>query len=282
MLSKNTQKCRILWMQGYTLLLYILCLCLPMYGLAQPSNASVLQTRLMNLEGAVSDDFRFQVTLNNPRNVAQIYALDIELPEGWRVQYMAMGSRVTAVQVGEKGKQEISVQVIPNPSAKPGKYTLPLKVEASGEFYSIDLEVEITGTYALALSTPDGRISNEVVSGSDRVSTLLVQNTGSLPLKDLELSAQMPSNWEASFEPKNIESLAPGQNKEVQLRIQVPDKTIAGDYMAELSVKSLQQQAKLSYRVNVVTSLLSGWLGIGIILLAIALVFFLIRKYGRR
>lgn len=249
---------------------------------AQEANDPDFKARLINLEGAVSDNFRFQATLKNNNSSSQIYALNMELPDGWRAQFTAMGSRVTALQVEGKSQQEISIQVFPAPSTKPGKYTLPLNAEGEGDHHVIDFQIDITGVYALTLTTPDGRVSNEVVSGSKRGSTLVVENTGSLPLKDIELSAQTPSSWEASFDPKNIATLAPGESKEVQLNIQVPDKAIAGDYMAELSAGSAQQNAKLSYRVTVVTSMLSGWLGVFIILVAVGLVFLLIRKYGRR
>ncbi|MCH5718571.1 hypothetical protein [Niabella hibiscisoli] len=62
----------------------------------------------------------------------------------------------------------------------------------------------------------------------------------------------------------------------------MPDKTIAGDYAGTFSVKNTTSSAQANFRLVVTTSLLSGWIGILVIMAAIALVYYLVRKYGRR
>ena len=62
----------------------------------------------------------------------------------------------------------------------------------------------------------------------------------------------------------------------------MPEKTIAGDYVANFTAKNANDQKELSFRILVKTSLLSGWIGIVLTLGAIGLVYCVIRKYGRR
>src|SRR5690606_33381250 len=107
-------------------------------------------------------------------------------------------------------------------------------------------------------------------------------NTGTLPLTDVELSAQNPSRWETTFEPSKIKEIEPGKSVDVTASLKVPDKTIAGDYVTTITAKNSNSTSQLSFRMTVKTSLLSGWIGVLVILAAIGLVYYLIRKYGRR
>ena len=73
-----------------------------------------------------------------------------------------------------------------------------------------------------------------------------------------------------------------GQSQEVEASLSVPDKTIAGDYVTNFTAKNSFATADAAFRMTVKTSLLSGWIGIMVILLALATVYYLVRKYGRR
>src|SRR5690606_5612953 len=101
-------------------------------------------------------------------------------------------------------------------------------------------------------------------------------------LNDLKISSQLPTKWEATFEPSAIEQLEAGKSADITATLKVPEKTIAGDYAANFTTKSPNDQKEISFRILVKTSVLSGWIGILLILAAIGLVYFLIRKYGRR
>jgi uncharacterized membrane protein len=146
----------------------------------------------------------------------------------------------------------------------------------------LNLEAVVKGSYGLTLTTPTGRLSEELTSGSHLDIQLVVKNSGTLPLSDIDLSSQLPANWEASFEPSKISRLEPGKSQELKARLKVPDKTIAGDYAATFTASNANGNAPAVFRMIVKTSLLSGWIGIMVILLSIGLVYYLIRKYGRR
>ena len=92
----------------------------------------------------------------------------------------------------------------------------------------------------------------------------------------------MPAGWEATYEPAAIKQLAPGQTADITATLKVPDKTLAGDYSGTFTATSGSTSAQIAYRLTVKTSLLSGWIGILLIFLAIGIVYYLIRKYGRR
>lgn len=238
--------------------------------------------RLMNIEAAANEVFRYNAVLQNGPGSSKIYELKAELPAGWMVTYRVEGSQVTSLNL-EPGKvQDISIEINATAGADPGKYKIPARAISSADTLVLNLEAVVKGSYGLALSTPTGRLSDEVTSGSQKEIKLVVKNSGTLPLNDLELSSQLPSNWEASFEPSKIGQLEAGKTTEVSATVRVPDKTIAGDYAATFKVSNASSTAQAEFRMMVKTSLLSGWIGVLVILAAIGVVYYLIRKYGRR
>jgi len=238
--------------------------------------------RLMNIEAAANETFRYSATLHNPGTTPLIYELSSEAPAGWMVSFRVQGMPVTALNVTGTKSEDISVEVHPSPNVKPGKYKIPVHAVSSHDTLSLELEAVVKGSYTVTLSTPTGRLSDEVTSGSHQEIHLTVKNTGTLPLKELELSAQLPPQWTCTFEPAKLQQLSPDASEEVIAKISVPDKTIAGDYAITFTAKNQESNAQAAFRITVKTSLLAGWLGIMIIIVAIGIVWYLIRKYGRR
>jgi uncharacterized membrane protein len=178
--------------------------------------------------------------------------------------------------------QPISIEIRPAQGAGPSKYKIPITATAANETLQLDLEAVVKGAYGIELTTPTGLLSDNITEGKQKEIHLVVKNTGTLILNDISLAAQTPSKWDATFEPSKIEQLAPDKTADVIAKLTVPDKTIAGDYVTNFTAKNANGNAQATFRMTVRTSLLSGWIGLLVILAAIGLVFYLIRKYGRR
>jgi uncharacterized membrane protein len=73
-----------------------------------------------------------------------------------------------------------------------------------------------------------------------------------------------------TFNPDKIENLNPWDEREVEVVIKPPPKTIAGDYMTTLEFNSDPQTSieppSLEIRVTVGTSTKWGWIGAGIVI----------------
>lgn len=146
----------------------------------------------------------------------------------------------------------------------------------------MELEVVITGSYKLELTTPTGLLSAEAVAGSEKKIELLVKNTGSTPLSGIELSGAAPVNWELTFEPKKISVIEPGKSETVKALLKADRKALAGDYVVNMDAKTADTSSRATFRVSVEASFFSGFLGVVIILAALGSVYYLFRKYGRR
>jgi uncharacterized membrane protein len=246
------------------------------------SQPSTLTTRLVNLEATATETFRFTASLHNGSSRSVIYAFRADAPAGWNTVYRVDGMQVTSFRIDSGRTQDISIELTPGPGGKPGKYQVPFTATAEGETLSLQLEAVVKGNYAMELTTPTGRLSDEITEGSSKTITLTVRNTGSLPLDGVELSAQSPTRWEANFQPAKIDRLEPGKTVDVTATLKVPDKTIAGDYLTSFTARQNNANANAAFRMTVTTSWLAGWLGVLILLAAIGVVYSLIRKYGRR
>lgn len=238
--------------------------------------------RLMNLETDLKSPLRFYLQLSPSHAKEAVYQLNAELPAGWIATFRTDGSSVTAVEAGKNKAKDLELEINPSPTAKPGKYPISVKAGTGEQTLELQLEAVVKGHYDLVLSTPDGRLSDDITEGRTKQLILSLKNAGTLLQENVELSAQTPSLWQASFEPAKIERLEPGKTVEIKLQLSAPDKAIAGDYQSTFTARTNQSSSAAAFRITVKTSLLSGWLGILVIAAAVGLIYQLIKKYGRK
>ncbi|SKA48431.1 NPCBM-associated, NEW3 domain of alpha-galactosidase [Chitinophaga eiseniae] len=243
---------------------------------------SAFTVRLMNIEATAKETFRYNASLYNGSGHTQLYELRASAPEGWSTVFRTEGSQIAGLRMDSGRTQDISVEVTAAPSVKPGKYTVPVVAITATDTLRTDLEAVVKGNYGLELTTPSGRLSDEITEGRSKQIQLTVKNTGTLPLEGLELSAQAPMGWNATFEPAKIDRLDPDKEQNITATLHVPDKTIAGDYVTSFTVRNNNANSNAAFRMTVKTSLLAGWIGMLVILLSLGIVYYLIRKYGRR
>lgn len=243
---------------------------------------SAFTVRLMNLESAAKEPFRYNASLYNGSGHTQVYELGATAPEGWSTVFRTEGSQIAGLRIDSGRTQDISIEITAAPLVKPGKYTVPVVAITSGDTLRVEVEAVVKGSYGIELTTPSGRLSDDITEGRSKQIPLTVKNSGTLPLEALELSAQAPVSWSATFEPAKIDRLEPGKEQQITATLHVPDKTIAGDYVTNFTVRNNNVNSSAAFRMTVKTSLLAGWVGILVILASLGLVYYLIRKYGRR
>ncbi|TZF81209.1 hypothetical protein FW774_19130 [Pedobacter sp. BS3] len=241
-----------------------------------------LTTTQANMEGAASSTFTFNATLQNRTAGNQVYALSALAPEGWNIAFKANYKQVSSVNIEANKTQELTIEIKPSDQTKAGTYKIPVLASSGGTSARLELEVTVTGSYSMELTTPSGLLSTDVTAGDHKRIELQVKNTGSADLKNVELKATTPANWDVQFEPAKVESISAGQSAQVFATIKADRKAIAGDYVTEMTASTPETSSKISVRVTVETSLIWGWLGILIVLIAAGSVYYLFRRYGRR
>jgi uncharacterized membrane protein len=235
-----------------------------------------------NMEGHTNSTFSFNAVLDNLTADQQLYSLRSNAPMGWNVTFLSHYKDVTSVSVNPNKQAPITVRVAPPNGVKAGTYKIPVSAVTNNTSADLMLEVVVTGTYDMVLSTPTGLVSTDVTAGNQKRLELIVRNTGSATLFNAVPSYQAPANWKVTFDPTSISEIQPGQFARMFVTLKSDKKAIAGDYMTKVTVKTPAVASSVSFRVSVKTPLLWGWIGVLIILFALGLVYYLFRKYGRR
>lgn len=239
-------------------------------------------TRQANMEGHAASTFNYSADLRNRTAEAQTYALQGEVPRGWTITFRANGKQVTSVDVEPNSTVNVTIEVKPAEQVEEGNYVLPVRAVSGSSSGELKLEAVITGTYRIELTTPAGLLSYDIVAGREKKIDLVVKNTGTSILSDVQLTHAAPVNWEVTFDPKTIETILAGKEATVTAVVKADKKAIPGDYITNLEARTPEVSSKASFRMSVKTPLLWGWIGVLIILAGIGTIWFLFRKYGRR
>ncbi|MBN1631663.1 MAG: hypothetical protein JW990_18060 [Thermoleophilia bacterium] len=243
-----------------------------------------LTAEYASLRGSSKATFTFSLNLQNSTPEERAYNLTSTGPENWTLSLMPSGvsQETPTVVVESQGKQGLNLKVTPAANAEIGVYDIVVTATGGGETVSIPLQVEVTGTYNLSLTTADGNLNAEVKKGKTSMVKCLVVNNGTGPVQGVKLSATAPANWQVTFEPSVVESLPANQQMEVTAVITPAENVIAGDYVVTMTAKADQASADSEVRVTVKTSTLWGVIGVLIAIAAIAILGFVFRRFGHR
>lgn len=235
-----------------------------------------------NMEGHAEDTFSYQVTLNNRTADEQHYSLSADAPNGWDVQFKIDDQAVTAATLEANSTKSIHIDITPPENVKADTYNIPIKAVTSSTSATTELEAVVTGSYALELTTPSGMLSTNITAGREKAITLQLKNEGTVAVRDITLTGEVPPNWDIHFEEDTIAKIEAGQSVDVKATLTAHKDAIAGDYIVQFQANSPEAPAEMTYRVSVETSVLWGFVGMLIIIGVIGGMYFLFKKYGRR
>jgi uncharacterized membrane protein len=241
-----------------------------------------LTTDQPNMQGSSTSTFTFRATLKNQTAEQQLYALMADVSRGWNVTFKADYKPVTSVELNSNTTKDVTIDITAPSEIEAGTYQIPISAKTNSTSANLSLEVVITGTYKMELTTPTGLLSSNVTAGDEQTIPMVVRNTGSSLLSDVRLSASTPSGWRVDFKPQKIEKILPGKDEQVTATVKADKKAIPGDYVLNMDASTPETKAQATFRMAVKTPLLWGWIGILVIIIALSGVFYLFRKYGRR
>ena len=243
-----------------------------------------LTTDFPELKGASTTTFTFNLTLHNDTPDDLTFGVVAGGPSGWTVD-AKVTSQAQAASAIVKGGGTTAIEVTATAPDGATAATYPITVDAtSGDKTAhSDLSVEVTGSYKLTLTTPDGRLSANASAGSKTDLSLLLQNTGTAEIADVKLTASAPTGWTVTFEPDTPVSVPVGSDGvQVTAHLTPSGDAIAGDYVTTFKAASKSADANAEMRITIETSLLWGIVGVGLIVLVLAGLWWTFRRYGRR
>jgi uncharacterized membrane protein len=236
------------------------------------------------LRGPTDAKFEFSLEVENKLDKDSIFNLTFQGPENWDINFKPAYEEkyISSLRLKAGQSQTVAVEVKPYPFAKPDKYPVLVKVSSPEAIGEAQLMVVLTGTYKLDAGTANGLLSLNAVRGKKANLSIYVKNSGSGTLTNLQFLSFKPENWETEFIPEKIETLAPGELKQIEVSITPRDEALVGDYSVGLTAEAGKISKTLEMRITVKASTAWGWIGIGIIVLVMAGLVFLFIKLGRR
>ncbi len=235
------------------------------------------------LRGTATQTFNFSLNLRNDTPEDLTFSLAAQGPDGWTVTAKPTSQSQAASAVVKAGEAAtISVEADPPSDVQAGDYPIQVSATAGDKTASQQLGVTITGNYKVTVTTPDQRLSASGGAGSTINETIRVQNDGSAPLTDVTFDKTAPSNWDVTFSPSTVDSIAPGAYQDVTAAIKPAGDAIAGDYVVNISAKSKESSGNADFRITVETSPVWGIVGLLLIAAIIAGLVWVFRAYGRR
>jgi len=243
-----------------------------------------LTPQLPELRGSSHSNFEYTLGIKNDSGKKLLVSLSAEAPRNFDTSFTeAYGSQqLTAIPVDAGKSKDVKLKVTAPDTVDAGHYPVAVRVAAEDATAAAQVALDITGQPKLALAGREGLLSARATAGRDSSVPVTVTNTGTAPADNIQLSASAPSGWKVTFEPKEIERIAPNQHQEVQAVIRPPEKAIAGDYVTTLTAASRGENGTANFRVSVTTSTLWGVAGVGIIGAALLIMVGAVARYGRR
>src|SRR5580692_11242881 len=243
-----------------------------------------LTPQLPELRGTSKSSFEYQLGIKNDSGKKLTVSLSAQAPQNFDATFTEQyGSQeLNAVPVDAGQTKDVKLKVTPPNTAAAGDYKVTARVGAEDASATADLGMTITGQPRLDISGREGLVSTRASAGQETSVPVVITNTGTAPADDIQLSGSAPSGWKITFDPKNVDRIAPNDNKEVQALITPTDKAIAGDYVTTIRAAARGESASTNFRVTVTTSTMWGIAGVGIIGVALLVMVGAVARFGRR
>lgn len=244
-----------------------------------------LTTDVPTQKGTAATTFTFALTIDNSTSQDQTFSVATQAPDGWTASSSLTGSTQASSAVVKAGSTAtVTVVVNPPTDVAAGQYPVDVTATGGGKSYPLELSVEITGSYTLAMSTPTQVLSNSGSAGAETDQQITLTNNGTAPITNVKMTATGPSaDWKFDFDQPTIASIAAGQAVTVTAKVTPASNAIAGDYNLTFTANGDQSAtATETIRFTVTTSIFGGVVAVLIVLLLAGVLWYVFRRYGRR
>ena len=243
-----------------------------------------VESQLPSLRGTSKSSFEYQLNIKNDSGRNLVVSFAAQAPANYETTFTEQyGSQeISSIPIEAGQSKGIKLRVRPPSTIGAGNYPVKVRVSAEDASAETSVALEIVGQPRLALSGRDGLLSGRAEAGTETTIPIVVTNTGTAPAEEIELSGSGASGWKITFEPKTIDRIPPGQNKEVQAQVTPPAKAIAGDYVVTLRASARGESAPSEFRIGVTASTFWGIFGVGVIAIAALVMLGAVLRFGRR
>jgi uncharacterized repeat protein (TIGR01451 family) len=234
--------------------------------------------------GPQTTTFTFNLTLKNGTGTDQTFTFDAQGADPtWTVSAKpASESQATSTVVKAGASTSVTATAKAPDGVDAGTYPFVVTATGGGKTVEADLQIEITGSFTVDVSTPDQVLSTTANAGSLTNFTIRVTNNGTAPISNVVASASAPTNWTITFDPATVPTVAPGAYADIVAKITPSGDAISGDYNVNMTAKADEASGDTTIRVTVQTPAYWWIAGVVLLVLVFAALYWVFRTYGRR
>jgi uncharacterized membrane protein len=257
----------------------------------EPAEESLeVYSRYPILQDIAGNAFEFEITLFYEGTEPRTFDLDLTAPEGWTGVFLGgyPETEISAFTV-EPGKKRETITLIVGPmseaSSQPGDHVFTIQAASGSVSDSADLKAVVVPAppqYLLYLSTSTLIREFQVKSNQDNHVSMQLTNSYTGTVNNIIFSAENPEGWNITFTPDSLATLEPGVSQEIDVVINPPAGTEAGDYPITVAATGDEAETARELRLTVVTTTVWGQAGIGIAVAIIVALAIWFRRAGRR
>jgi uncharacterized repeat protein (TIGR01451 family) len=243
-----------------------------------------LTTDFPSLQGPAGQAVSFNLTLSNQSAQDLTFAVNAQGPDGWTVTAQLTGQSQAASAVVKAGATSGITVSATSPNGTPaGTYPIQVVATAGSRQIPGTLQVVVTGSYSLAMSTPDQRLNASGVAGQKTDLSLTLTNNGTAPITNVKLTSTPPTGWTVTFDPATVASINPASTQAVTAHIVASSDAVAGDYVVTIAANGGQSTtSSVDIRFSVETSIEWAIVGIALIVGVAVALWWVFRRFGRR
>jgi uncharacterized membrane protein len=237
-----------------------------------------------SLQGEPAAKFTYNLTVTNNTPEQQTFTFDPSGPQGWTVTASPSAqANAQTVTIEAGGNSTVKVDATSPQGVSEGKYPIDVAVTAAnGASGKIELTAEVTGAPKLALQTADQKLNTSGPANSEKRIPMIVSNSGTAALTDVQLAGTAPTGWDVSFDPKTLASVKPNETAQVTAIVKPAKNAVAGDYTLTVRSSAGSESSNVDLRYTLQGSRTLGFIAIGVIVVAFLALAGVFVKFGRR
>lgn len=254
----------------------------------RPIAAVGIEATATEVSGSPGSTFSFRFNIKNNSYKDLTLKLDAEIPEGW----YNLGFKpspyetkvISDITVRARSTYWSAILDVFCPERQtPGVYPINVIVSepGAGIYEEFTFRAVVTGTPKITLKTEGDLLSYNVEAGGELEVPLIIENTGTVPIREISIYSYAPTGWKTAVDPSKISSLPVKEKVNAVLYISPHPGAIAGDYSVTIRAWSMDASQEITLRITVTKTTYWGIVGIIVIVIAVFGLMVVFWRYGR-
>jgi uncharacterized membrane protein len=235
---------------------------------------------------AIGDKIYYDMRLKNLQSSENIYGLSVSgLPDSWYYRFKettASTDEMAQVVVPASSEKSLVLEIVPSYNVAEGDYNFTATVTTPDG-------LKINKSFNLKLKSGSGMVVTSSMLAYDAkpgqafdIDVYVSNNGRGAALTNVYLDAKAPDGWTVDVSPNQTNSIKAGGSQKFTITVVPPGNIVASDYEVDVNVKSDQAESDKVYRITIKTESYIPYIGGALILIVLAGLGFMYKKYGRR